>query len=335
MGVWGSTEVFEGRHARGRVLVTGASGFVGGHLCPELMAAGWTVRAVVRNPEAARRLPEGVEHFMISGIGSETDWAEGLEGVDAVAHLAGRAHVTHEESADPMGAYREVNVGGTRRLAEACSEAGVCRLVFVSSVKAVGEGAPVAYTEETACRPEDAYGVSKLEAEGALAEVFTRTGLEAVVLRPPLVYGPGVKANFLRLLGLVERGLPLPFGSVKNARSMVYVGNLVGAILLCLEHPAASGGTFFVADGEPPSTRGLVMKMGEALKRPARLVPVPVPLLRLGGRVTGRSAEVDRLVGSLTMSTEKIRRHLGWSPRYSVDDGLRETVNWYKARPRG
>lgn len=318
---------------RGRALVTGASGFVGRHLCPELVAAGWTVRAVVRSPEAARQLPQGVEHFAVSGIGPETDWAEGLEGVDVVAHLAGRAHVTREESADPVSAYREVNVGGTRRLAEACSEAGVRRLVFVSSVKAVGEGARVAYTEETACRPEDAYGVTKLEAEAALAEVSA--GVEAVVLRPPLVYGSGVKANFLRLLRLADRGLPLPFGSVRNARSMVFVGNLVGAISLCLEHPDAAGETFFVADRESLSTRGLVVKMGEALKRPARLVPVPVPLLRLVGRATGKSGEVDRLLGSLTVSTEKIRRTLSWSPPFSMDDGLRETVDWYRSRPKG
>lgn len=314
------------------MLVTGASGFVGGHLCPELLAAGWSVRAAVRSSEAAGRLPRGVEPFYISDVGPETDWAKGLERVDVVAHLAGRAHVTEEESADPLDAYRRINVGGTRRLAEACAGAGVRRLVFVSSVKAVGEGAPAAYTEETPCRPEDAYGMSKLEAEKTLAEVSARTGLEAVVLRPPLVYGPGVKANFRMLMGLVRRGLPLPLGLVRNERSMVYVRNLTAAICSCLEHPAAAGETFFVADGESPSTRELVARMGRLMKRPARLVPVPVPLLRLGGRVTGRSGQVDRLVGSLTVSTARIRRLLGWTPRFSLDEGLRETVDWYAAR---
>ena len=316
---------------RGRVLVTGASGFVGGHLCPELLAAGWDVRAAVRSPETAGRLPRGVEPFYVSEIGPETDWGEGLEGVDVVAHLAGRAHVTREESENPMAAYREVNVEGTRRLAEACDGAGVRRLVFVSSVKAVGEGAPVAYDEETPRRPEDAYGVSKMEAEDALAEVSARTGLGAVVLRPPLVYGPGVKANFRMLMELVKGGVPLPLGMVRNERSMVYVRSLTTAISSCLEHPAAAGETFFVADGESPSTKDLVTRMGRLMKRPARLVPVPVPLLRLGGRVTGRAGQVDRLVGSLTISTAKIRRLLGWSPRFSLDDGLRETVNWYAA----
>lgn len=320
---------------KGRVLVTGASGFVGGHLCPELLESGWTVRAVVRSPEAADRLPRGVEPFYVSEIGPETDWGEGLEGVGVVAHLAGRAHVTREESVDPLSAYREVNVGGTRRLAEACAGAGVRRLVFVSSVKAVGEGAPVAYDEETPRRPEDAYGVSKMEAEDVLAEVAARTGLEAVVLRPPLVYGPGVKANFRMLMGLVRRGLPLPLGMVRNERSMVYVRNLTATISTCLEHPAAAGETFFVADGYSPSTGELVRRMGHLMKRPARLVPVPVPLLRLGGRLTGRSGQVDRLVGSLTVSTAKIRRLLGWSPRYSMDDGLRETVDWYATRTGG
>ena len=320
---------------RGRVLVTGASGFVGGHLCPELLSEGWAVRAVVRSTEAAAKLPRGVEPFYVSEIGPETDWREGLEGVDVVAHLAGRAHVTNEESADPLDAYREINVGGTRRLAEACAGAGVRRLVFVSSVKAVGEGSPTAYTEEGPRRPEDAYGVSKMEAEDALAEVADRTGLEAVVLRPPLVYGPGVKANFRMLMGLVRKGTPLPLGLVKNERSMVYVRNLAATVSLCLEHPAAAGEAFFVADGESPSTRELVVRMGRLMKRPARLVPVPVPLLRLGGRVTGRAGQIDRLVGSLTVSTAKIRRLLGWSPRFSLDEGLRETVDWYASRAEG
>ncbi len=320
---------------RGRVLVTGASGFVGAHLCPELLGAGWTVRAVVRSPEAAKRLPRGVEPFYVSSIGPETYWGDGLGGVDVVAHLAGRAHVTKEESAGSLEAYREINVGGTRRLAESCAGAGVSRLVFVSSVKAVGEGAPVAYTEESPCWPEDAYGVSKMEAENALAEVAARTGLEAVVVRPPLVYGTGVKANFRMLMGLVKKGVPLPLGLVRNERSMVYVRNLTATISACLEHPAAAGETFFVADGESPSTPELVSRMGRLMKRPARLVPVPVPLLRLGGRLMGRSGQVDRLVGSLTVSTAKIRRLLGWSPRFSLDEGLRETVDWYAARTEG
>lgn len=315
--------------------MTGASGFVGGHLCLELLKAGWTVRAVARSSEAAMALPPGVEPFYVPGIGPQTDWSEALEEVDVVAHLAGRAHVTKEESADPLEAYREVNVGGTRRLAEACVEAGVRRLVFVSSVKAVGEGSPVAYTEESPRHPEDAYGVSKMEAEDALAGVAARTGLEAVVLRPPLVYGPGVKANFRSLMGLVKKGVPLPLGLVKNERSMVYVRNLAATISLCLEHPAAAGEAFFVADGESPSTGELVTRMGHLMKHPARLVPVPVPLLKLGGRVTGRSGHVDRLVGSLTVSTAKARRLLGWSPRFSLDEGLRETVDWYASRTGG
>lgn len=312
--------------------MTGASGFVGGHLCPTLLDAGWTVRAVVRSSGAVRDLPRGVEPLPLPGIGPETDWREGLEGVDVVAHLAGRAHVTEGEASDPLEAYREINVGGTRRLAEACAGARVRRLVFVSSVKAVGEGAPTAYDEEMPRRPEDAYGVSKMEAEDALAAVSARTGLEAVTLRPPLVYGPGVKANFRTLMGLVRKGVPLPLGLVRNERSLVYVRNLAAAISVCLEHPAAAGRTFFVADGESPSTGELVTRMGHMMKRPARLVPVPVPLLRLGGRMIGRSGQVDRLAGSLTVSTASIRRLLGWSPPFSLDDGLRDTVDWYEAR---
>ena len=319
-----------------RVLVTGASGFVGGHLCSALVPEGWTVRAAVRRPEVAAGLPRGVEPFLIPDVGPKTDWSAALEGIDTVAHLAGRAHVTREESADPLDAYRTVNVEGTRRLLEACAGAGVRRFVFVSSVKAVGEGAATAYTEESPCRPEDAYGVSKLEAERLVSTASARAGgIEAVVVRPPLVYGPGVRANFLRLVRLVQKGLPLPFGSVENARSMVFVGNLAHAISWCLNHPAAAGETFFVADGEALSTRELVLRIGAFLGRPARLVPVPVPLLRLGGQLARRSGEVERLVGSLTVSTSRIRGVLDWDPPYSVDYCSHETLAALGTSPRG
>ena len=309
-----------------RVLVTGANGFVGGHLCAELLRRGNAVRGAVRSPSAAEVLPGDVEPFVVPDVGPGTDWSAGLEGVEAVVHLAGRVHVTREEGPDPLSAYRRVNVEGTARLLEASVEAGARRLVFLSSVKAVGEGGPAAYTEETPCRPADAYGISKLEAERALSEAAPR--IETVVVRPPLVYGPGVRANFLKLIGAVSRGLPLPLGRVENARSMVYVRNLTDAISLCLEHPAAAGETFLVADEERPSTRELVSKLGGFLGRPARLAPVPVPLLRLGGRLEGRSDQVERMVGTLTVSTAKIRDVSGWTPPYSMEKGLKATALW-------
>jgi nucleoside-diphosphate-sugar epimerase len=235
-----------------------------------------------------------------------------------------------ETAGDPLIAYRQVNVAGTENLARQAVEHGVRRLVFLSSIKVHGEETAVPYTEQHLAAPQDPYGASKLEAEKILHEISTETGLEVVIIRPPLVYGPGVKANFLNLLKIVERGVPLPLASITNARSLVYLGNLIDAIVTCATHPRAAGQTFLVSDGEDVSTPQLIRQLATALDRPARLLPFPPSLMRLAGKLTGKSMAVDRLLGSLVVDSGKIRRELGWKPPYTMAEGLAETAKWYK-----
>jgi nucleoside-diphosphate-sugar epimerase len=251
-----------------------------------------------------------------------------MNGVDSVVHLAARTHVMRDTAADPLAEYRRINVTGTQALAEAAQAAGVRRFIFLSSIKVNGEGTTLRpYSETDAPCPEDAYGVSKREAELALSAAAA--DMETVVLRPPLLYGPGVKGNFLRLMRAIERGMPLPLGSIHNHRSLLYVGNLVDAIMLSLDHPAAAGKTYLVADDEGISTPGLVRAIAAAMHRPARLLPFPPPLLRFAGAITGKSAAVSRLLGSLQIDSSKIRRELGWQPRHTLKEGLRPTAEWY------
>lgn len=308
------------------VAVTGAGGFVGRRICDDFSRRGHVVIGVSRS--------ETVPFARVVGeIGAQTDWSRALEGVEVVVHCAARAHVMHERSTDPLTLYRAVNVEGTRRLAEQAARHGVRRLVYLSSVKAAGErsvlGRPLKVNDRAA--PEDAYGVSKREAELALQEVGAETGLETVIIRPPLVYGPGVKGNFLRLLGAIARGWPLPLGALENRRSMVSLSNLADFISLCIESPVAAGGTFFVSDGEDLSTASLARRMGAALGRPARLLPVPGAVLSMLGRVAGKAAEIERLVGTLQVDLADSHELLAWSPPQTVDQGLIETADWFRS----
>lgn len=311
-----------------RVLVTGANGFVGRHLIDMLHTNGWSVRGAVRSTEALGFLSDFVEGHVVGSIDGETDWGAALDGVDVVVHLAARVHVLNDTVANPLEAYREVNVHGTRRLLEASVAAGVRRFVFMSSVKAAGEstreGNP--FTEADECRPEDEYGITKGEAERLVLAAGRDGSIETVIIRPPMVYGPGVRANFLRLMRAVEVGIPLPLGSVRNGRSMVYVNNLADAVSVCMEHPNAADEVFFVADDEVLATSGLVAELARAMDKRPRLVPVPVSLLRGMGRIVGRSGEIERLTGSLVVSTDKIKRKLDWAPPWSVSEGIDATV---------
>lgn len=318
-----------------RVLVTGATGFVAASLLPVLESAGHRVRAAVRT-KAGWTPPDGVEAVEVGEIGAETDWHAALNGIEGVIHLAARTHVMRETETDPLAAYRRVNVEGTRRLAERAAAQGVRQMIYLSSIKVNGErthGCP--FSEAFLPAPEDAYGRTKWEAEQALREIAGRTGMEAVILRPPLVYGPGVKGNFLSLLKVCESGLPLPLSSVRNARSLIYVGNLAHVLRAGLEHPAAAGQTFLVSDGQDLSTPEMIRQVAEALGKPARLFPAPVSVLRLGTIVPGRSAAVERLLGSLEVDDRKIRKLLAWQPPFSVVKGLRETVAWYLSGGHG
>ncbi|MFH1619847.1 MAG: SDR family oxidoreductase [bacterium] len=316
------------------ILVIGATGFIGRPLCGELLAKTWQVRGAVWRDEPVVSLPAGIETASINSIGPDTDWSEALTGIDTVIHLAARVHVMDETDAEPLAAYRRVNAAGTERLARMAAARGVRRLVFLSSVKVHGEETSARYTEEDRPAPLDPYGVSKLEAEDILKRIAGETGLEAVIIRPPLVYGPGVKANFYRLLGIVARGVPLPAAGINNARSLIYLGNLIGAIVICATHPLAAGQTFLVSDGEDVSTPELVRRIAAALGKPARLFPFPPALMRLLGKVTGKTAAVDRLLGSLLVDSGKIRRELGWKPPFTMSDGLKTTAEWYINREK-
>jgi len=235
-----------------------------------------------------------------------------------------------EQATDPLREFRHVNALGTERLAEEAVKAGIKRLVFISSIKVNGEETAVPYKETDKVATNDPYGISKLEAEMALRRIEKENRLEVTVLRPTLVYGPGVKANFLNLMKIVQRGVPLPLASVNNLRSMVYVGNLADALAVCASHANAAGQTYMVSDGEEVSTPELIRRMAAALGRPARLVPFPPLLMRSLGKLTGKTAEMNRLLGSLTVDCGKIRRELGWNPPYTMEEGLMETAKWYK-----
>jgi len=301
--------------------MTGIAGFVGRTACARAVAAGHAVRGAVRQP----RTGVDYEPCVIGDIGAATDWKRGLQGIDAVLHMAARVHVMREQASDPLAAFRAVNTAGTLALAAQAAAAGVKRFVFISSIAVNGnqtDGRP--YRESDAVAPHDAYGISKYEAEQGLFEIAAATGMEIVVLRPPLVYGPDAPGNFATLVKWIKRGVPLPFGAVVgNRRSLIGVDNLADLAVTCLDHPAAANELFLAADGMDLSTADLLRRVGDAIGRPARLVPVPPALLAAGARITGRSALADRLLGSLQIDISKVRERLGWTPPVEVDEGLR------------
>jgi nucleoside-diphosphate-sugar epimerase len=318
--------------------VTGAGGFIGGHLCRELLAQGHSVRGLARGA-----CPAGVERVPVADLHDARGLASALRGVDTVVHLAARVHVMEPsgQGESATAAYRETNVAGTRTLLAAAIAAGVERFVFISSVKAAGERSDGPLTEDMAPAPVDPYGLSKLEAERVVRELADANGVSAPILRLPVVYGPGVKANILRMFDLIYRGIPLPL-SLSNRRSMIYVGNVVAAIEAVLASPAAGRELFFVSDREHLSTGDLAGRIARALARPLRILPIPSPLLRAVAR-TASSAHVfarfagslERVTDSLVVSSEKIGRVTGFVPPFSVDEGLQRTAGWYLDSKRG
>jgi len=312
------------------VLVTGANGFIGQWLCKRLLTEGWCVRGAVRSSAGAASLPDGAEAIEIEEIGPSTDWSNALQNMHSVVHLAARVHIMEEAAVDPLSEFRYVNTAGTEHLARAAAKADVRRLVYASSVKVNGErtmGVP--FTEDDEPAPEDPYAISKWEAEQALQRISSESGLEIVVVRPPLVYGPGVKGNFLRLMQWVEKGIPFPLSMVCNRRSLIALDNLVDVLVSCVEHPQASGQTFLVADGEDLSTPELLRHVAEALGRRVRLFPVPPLLLQVGAKLLGMGGITNRLCGSLVVDSCKVKKLLNWRPLVSVEEGLQHTARWY------
>jgi len=286
------------------------------------------VRKAVRAAAAGN-----LDAIAVGEIGPATDWRAALERVEAVVHLAARTHVLRETAPDPLAAYLRVNAQGTERLARSAASCGVRRLVFLSSVKVNGERtAERPYSESDPPRPEDNYGASKRDAEQALACVAAETGLEMVVLRPPLIYGPGVKANFLRLMRLIARGVPLPLEAVVNRRSLIFAGNLAHAIVTTLDAPSAAGRTYLVSDGEDVSTPELVRRLAHALGVKPRLLPVPLAALSVAAALAGKRAELARLTHSLQVDSSRIRSELAWRPPFTLAQGLELTARWYHSR---
>ncbi|WP_323118369.1 UDP-glucose 4-epimerase family protein [Burkholderia alba] len=314
-----------------RILVTGANGFVGRALCRVLLARGHTVTGLVRKSgSCVRGVAEWVDE-RADFHGLPDNWPEGFA-ADCVIHLAARVHVMDDKAPDPQAAFRESNVLGTQRVAQAAQRHGVRRFVFLSSIKAVAEiddGRPLDETAEPS--PQDAYGCSKLEAEKMLVQFGSETGMETVIVRPPLVYGPHVRANFLRMMDVVRRGIPLPLGAVGARRSLVYVDNLADALALCAADPRAANHCFHVADDGALTVPELLARIGLHLQRPARLVPVPVAWLRAVGKLTGRTGMIERLTGDLRVDASLIREALGWRPPHTVDEGLLATACWYRS----
>ena len=343
-----------------RILVTGANGFVGRQLCAELLRQGHEVRAAIRS---SAQLPEGVEAVVVGNIDSDTVWADALQGVDTVIHLAARVHVMKDKAADPFTEFLKVNLYGTSNLAQQAASAGVKRLVYVSTIKVNGESTANSnpsdtltpspspskgegnvvdegrknkvFTESDEPGPQDAYGISKWQAEQALQRISKETKLEIVIVRPPLVYGPGVKGNFFSLLAAIDKGFPLPLAGARNLRSLVYVGNLVDALIACAIHPSTAGQTYLVSDGEDVSTATLVEKISQALGRNNRSFYVSPGLLRAAATVLGRGDQLDRLFGTLRVNDQKLRNELGWVPPYTLEQGLRATADWYRMQHNG
>lgn len=311
------------------ILVTGATGFVGGGLVRTLASQGVANEIVISVRSKNNKIwPTNIRPVVVADLLPDTDWSEALKGVRAVVHCAARVHVMNDKALDPLDAYRLVNVQGTLSLARQAAVAGVRRFVFVSSIKVNGEKTELGhpFVADDMPAPMDPYGVSKFEAEQALMLLGKQTGMEIVIVRPPLVYGPGVKANFQTMLRWVALGIPLPLGGIKNARSMVALGNLVDLLILCIDHPEAAGQIFLVSDGEDVSTSELLRRSAQAMQKTIYLPSVPDGLIYFFADIFGRRAMAERLCGSLQVDIQKTRDLLNWQPPLTLRRALELTV---------
>ncbi|WP_333913726.1 UDP-glucose 4-epimerase family protein [Vibrio coralliirubri] len=309
-----------------KVLVTGSTGFVGSRVVGLSEEREWDVVPVVR--KVGQIQPNS---FVASSIDSVTDWSGAFEGVDCVVHCAARVHQMNETEQDALIAYRDINTLGTLNLAKQAADAGVKRFVFVSSIKVNGEYSEpnLPFEPNLNNTTQDPYGLSKYEAEVELAKLSRETGLEVVVIRPPLVYGPGVKANFLSMMRMIDKGIPLPFGAIKNQRSLVYLDNLSDLILTCCEHPSAPGRTFLVSDDNDVSTTQLMQIIAHAMGKSPRLIPIPMSLIQLGASVLKKQQVAQRVCGSLQVEIGLTKDILGWKPPVTFEQGIKRTVEAY------
>ncbi len=313
----------------GRVLVTGANGFVGKSLCEEMLRQGWQVIAAMRS---SKQIQDGMEVVVVEDIDRNTDWNNALRGVEVVIHLAARVHVMKDIVKNPLTEFLKVNLYGTENLARQAARAGVKRFIYISSIKVNGEETcdQGRFTEKDMPAPQAPYGISKWQAEQALHRIAHESSMQVVIIRPPLVYGPGVKGNFYSLLAAIDKGMPLPLANAHNKRSLVYIGNMVSALIVCATHPAATGQTYLVRDGKDISTALLVKKISEALGRNNRSFYFPAILLHIAAAALGRGDQIDRLFGALRVSDAKLRGDLSWHAPYTLEQGLSATAAWYR-----
>lgn len=310
------------------ILVTGANGFVGKALCDYLARHDFQIKALTRTPN---KFGSNIQNIVCDDLDTEDSLLGVMKGFDVVVHLAARVHVMQESSDDALAAYRAVNVDLTLNLAKQAALVGVKRFIYLSSIKVNGEKTAVGtrFSADDNPAPEDPYGVSKMEAEQALFELSRLTGMEIVVIRPPLIYGPGVGANFMAMMRWLAKKVPLPLGAIDNRRSMVALDNLLNLILACTSHPKAAGQVFLVSDGQDVSVTQLLRKLAHAMKVPAILLPVPVTMIKYAAAILGKTPVAQRLCDNLQVDITKTKEMLSWSPPLSLDDGLKVTAEWY------
>lgn len=310
-----------------KILITGASGFLGLSLIEELSHKKFDLVSVHRKKHSSSK-----QSFYIESLNAKTDWSNAFLDVDVVIHCAARVHVMNDTESEPLALFRDVNTAGTLNLAKKAAEAGVKRFIFISSIKVNGEctllNNPFRTDDDMA--PQDPYGISKAEAEQGLRYIAEKTGMEVVIIRPPLVYGPGVKANFATMMKIASLGIPLPLGGItKNRRSLVYVDNLVDLIVICISHPKVANQTFLVSDDDDLSTTRMIKELSMALGKKGWLLPIPVILFEILGKLTGKSATIDRLCGSLQVDISKTKELLNWRPPVSVKDAFTKTASHF------
>ena len=310
-------------------MITGSTGFVGQNLCKKLISKKYFTREIVRSN--LKKKEENSEIYNVGKINKYTNWSAALKNIDCVIHCAARVHKINEDNLDSLDQYRKINVEGTRNLAEQSAKAGVKRMIFLSSIKVNGEETKLSspFRHDDVPKPVSPYAISKYEAEGALEEISKKYGMEIVIIRPPLIYGPNVKGNFLRLINLANRQIPLPISKINNLRSFVSLDNLVDLICCCINHPSAPGKVFLVSDDIDISTPELIKKIGYALGKPQLFIPIPLFILRFLGKIIGKSSEIERLLGDCQVDCKKTHEVLGWKPYMKIDDGILNTVKHY------